>query len=344
MVLGALPCAVHAVPPVSPPPPPPPPPSHRPPLTHNPPPTQPYELHRNDCRHYINGLVAYSTGQQHAASAALAQRWAAARERGQYGLATGVVRLVQLATDLANWGKVRLVSNASAYAMLALSGQKALARLPALLPGAKARLRPVVGKAVAAPVAGHVRGALLARKPVVVGTTAAVATLAGARRGRLRLWRAGAVPAVGCCHALAPAHHLPPTHPTPTHPPHALAPTRPAASSSQAPMLRETVTVGARVATAVRSAAHATLAAATTAVTRASAATTRTTSQAVEIAGSVAGAATRGAVQLVGGRPAAGPLEWFIRPASPPRASLGALRAADRSQRLALAITSAARR
>ncbi|PRW32493.1 hypothetical protein C2E21_8371 [Chlorella sorokiniana] len=245
-----------------------------------------YELHRNDCRHYINCLVKYTTGREQAASACLAAQWQRARQLGTYGLATSVVRLTQFFTDLANWGKVQLIGNVSMYGMMALSGQKVLARLPALLPGAKAKLQPVVSKALAGGVkralTGPVRTAI-ARKPVVVGT-AAMATLA--------------------------------------------------ASSSQAPMIKETVSVGARVARA----AQATIAAASTAVTRASAATVRTTSQAAVAVGSI----TRGAVALAAGRPMPLALEWG-RAASPPRASLG-MRAADRSQRLALAITSAARR
>lgn len=101
--------------------------------------------------------------------------------------------------------------------------------------------------------------------------------------------------------------------------------------------------MGARVATAVRTAAQATLTAASTAVYRASAATSRTTSQAAVLAGNLAGAASRGAAGLMTGSPAP-LLQWGKAPASPPRVSLGGMRAADRSQRLALAITSAARR
>lgn len=69
---------------------------------------QHYELHRNDCRHYINCLVKYTTGQEQAASACLATQWQRARELGTYGLATSVVRLTQFFTDLANWGKVQV--------------------------------------------------------------------------------------------------------------------------------------------------------------------------------------------------------------------------------------------
>ena len=326
---------------------------------------QDYELHKNDCRHYINCLVRYTTGQEGAASATLSHQWQRGRQRGAYGLAgAGMVRVAQFFTDMANWGKVQVsqtpscccccccvtclgwlaiggmvcwmsgkwvlgllrrppakpdccapskvstvcsllcllpptclqfISNVGMYGMLALSGQKALARLSpmALLPaGAKARLGPAVGRALAGPV----RQALV-RKPVVVGT-AAVATLA-------------------------------------------------ASASSQAPMLKDTVTVGARVAVSVRSAAQAALGAAGTVVSRASAATCRTTSQAAVLAGSLAGAATRGAAGLMVGRPpATTALEMGVASSrgagSPLRASLPSFRALDRSQRLALAITSAA--
>ncbi|KAL4421238.1 hypothetical protein ABPG75_010529 [Micractinium tetrahymenae] len=251
-----------------------------------------YELHKNDCRHYINCLVKYTTGQDSAASSALRHQWQHGAARGSYGVAAGVVRLTQFVTDLANWGKVQLATSVGMYGALALSGHKALAALRplGLLPaGARARLQPV-GAALARPV----RQALV-RKPVVVGTTAAVATLA-------------------------------------------------ASAAPQAPVLRETVTVGARVATTIRTAAQAALAATSTAVARASAATRHTTNQAVVVAGSLAGAATRGAAGLMVGRPTALEARSAAGTASPLRASLPTFRSIDRSQRLALAITSAARR
>ncbi len=69
---------------------------------------QDYELHKNDCRHYINCLVRYTTGREHAASAMLKHQWQRARECGKYGLAHSVVRAAQFFTDLANWGKVQV--------------------------------------------------------------------------------------------------------------------------------------------------------------------------------------------------------------------------------------------
>lgn len=136
---------------------------------------QDYELHKNDCRHYINCLVKYTTGREAATSSALRHQWQRGSSRGSYGVAAGVVRLTQFVTDLTNWGKVQLATSVGMYGALALSGHKALAALRplGLLPaGARARLQPV-GTALA-------RQALV-RKPVVVGTTAAVATLAGER-------------------------------------------------------------------------------------------------------------------------------------------------------------------
>lgn len=268
-----------------------------------------YQLHKNDCRHYINCLVRYTTGREQAASAALTHQWQRARQQGTYGLAGSVVRAAQFFTDLANWGKVQFVSNVSMYGMMALSGQKALARLKpaALLPAAKARLQPM-SKALARPMqralAGPVRQALV-RKPIVVGTTAAVATIA--------------------------------------------------ASSNQAPLIKETLTVGAQVAVTIRTAAHAALGAASTAVARASAATARTTNNAAVMAGNLAGAATRGAAGLMAGRQpgliqagasssASGSALWAKGSGSPLRASLPTFKSVDRSQRLALAITTAARR
>lgn len=70
---------------------------------------QDYELHKNDCRHYINCLVRYTTGQEGAASATLSHQWQRGRQRGAYGLAgAGMVRVAQFFTDMANWGKVQV--------------------------------------------------------------------------------------------------------------------------------------------------------------------------------------------------------------------------------------------
>ena len=154
---------------------------HPHPTPPHPTPPQDYELHANDCRHYINCLVKYTTGQDSAASATLQHRWRQGTAAGAYGLASGVVRLSQFVTDLANWGKVQLATSVGMYGALALSGHRALAALrplAALPAGAKARLAKPVGRALAGPV----RQALT-RRPVVVGTTAAVATLAGASKG-----------------------------------------------------------------------------------------------------------------------------------------------------------------
>lgn len=163
----------------------------------------------------------------------------------------------------------QIISNVGMYGMMAVSGQKALARLRplGLLPGAAARLQPV-SKALAAPVkralAGPVRQAI-ARKPVVVGTTAAVATLAGgpgAGSPRCLLPLSCMFPVLLAClwlHGMLVAVlHLSPLQQPTLHPPFPRPPC-PAASSAQAPMIQETVTVGARVATTLRTAAQATL-------------------------------------------------------------------------------------
>ena len=47
-------------------------------------------------------------GLEHAASEMLTHQWQRARAERKYGLANGVVRMTQLITDLANWGRVQV--------------------------------------------------------------------------------------------------------------------------------------------------------------------------------------------------------------------------------------------
>lgn len=86
-----------------------------------------YELHRSDCRHYVNSLVHYSTGVERATTSALRHQWAINREK--YGIGGAVLRLGHYMTDVANWERVKAVSNATAAVIAAVTGQQALARL-----------------------------------------------------------------------------------------------------------------------------------------------------------------------------------------------------------------------
>eukprot|EP00887_Chlorella_sp_A99_P005090 scaffold25.g5090.t1 len=242
-----------------------------------------YELHVNDCRHFVNSLVKYSTGFDAAASRMLVHQWQ--RNRSKYRLAERVVRLGHLITDVANWSAVKAIGHASVAAVLALSSHHTLTRFRGAAPApARARLAPAGAR-----VLGPVRQAL-ARKPVVTVGTAAVATYA----------------------------------------------------ASGGPALRETASVGARIAQGVRTA----VVAAATLAHSAGQCAVATTAAATNQVAAVASGAARGAARLVARQQplaaAAGRAPALARHGSPMRITLPAMQ--DRAQRLALAITSAAAR
>lgn len=144
-----------------------------------------YELHRADCRHYVNSLVRYATGVEAATAAALAAQWAANRHR--YGIADRVVRLGHYVTDAANWGRVRAVGAATAAALATLTGQQALAKLKAapLVGAVQRRLLPAARRAL---VPGPRALSLSQRPAVAVGATAvgAYAAAGGQTPGAVR--------------------------------------------------------------------------------------------------------------------------------------------------------------
>jgi len=208
-----------------------------------------YELHKSDCRHYVNSLVRYTTGLERATATALRNQWRKNRER--YGLAECVVRLGQLMTDVANWNKVRAVGQATTAALMTLTGQQALARLRTapLLRAVNQRLLPVARNTLL-----PVRRAITRRPVYAVGTAAVAGTYA--------------------------------------------------ASGGQTPAgVRETLSVGARVAGGVQGAMIAAARMAEHIGRSASKATQQTTSNAVALATGIAGAASRGAVNLMAARP-----------------------------------------
>lgn len=254
-----------------------------------------YELHVNDCRHYVNSLVAYATGYEAAASRMLVHQWRLAKDSGAYRmpLTDRVVRLGHLLTDVANWGAVKAISQVTAAGLLALSGRNALGRLAAGRVGAGAaakvaarRLAPAGAKALA-PVRN-----VLVRKPVVTMGTAAVATYA----------------------------------------------------ASTAPAAREVATVGARVAAGMRTAVIAAASLAQAVGQRTATATQQVTAAA---SGAARGAARLVACQQVAPVAAGGGAarRWLAGGANPSRITLpSVVGGMNRAQRLALAITSGARR
>lgn len=207
-----------------------------------------YELHRSDCRHYVNSLVHYTTGVERATTSALTHQWS--NNRHKYGLAERVVRLGHYMTDVANWDKVKALGHATTAVLTAITGQQALAKLQAtpLLTTVRRKLLPVARRALV-----PVPRAITQRPAVAMGATA-VATYA--------------------------------------------------ASGGQTPgAVRDTLTLGARVAGGVQSAVRAAASLAEHVGRTATAATQQTTSHAVAIASGIAGAASRGAATMMITRP-----------------------------------------
>lgn len=204
-----------------------------------------YELHRSDCRHFVNSLVHYTTGLERATASALRHQWAQNKER--YGLAARVVRLGQYFTDVANWDQIRAISQATSAALMALAGQQVLAGLRAgqILRSMHVRLLPATRTLSLVPV----RRALVQRHVYAVGT-AAVATYA--------------------------------------------------ASGGQAPnAVRETLSMGARVAGGVQSAVRVAARLAEQVGRGASMTIQRTGNHAATLATGIAGAASRGAATVM---------------------------------------------
>jgi hypothetical protein len=243
-----------------------------------------YELHRSDCRHYVNSLVHYTTGVKKITSSALRHQWL--QNRNKYGLASRVVQLSQIVTDAANWGTVKALGQASMATLLTFTGPRAFGmQPPVLLQKMRTRLLPAARHTLV-----PVRRAITNRPVAAVGT-AAVATLA--------------------------------------------------ASNGQAPAaIRETVSIGARMAGGVQSAVRAAAGLAQSVGRQASTATHQTTSHAAAIASGIAGAATRGAASIMaaksGRRVGLVPTTQHARPGtSPARVTLPSQKA-DRTQHLAM--------
>ena len=118
---------------------------------------QRYQLLSNDCRHFVNALVRYSTGMDGAASSCLRNQWI--KNKNKYGIAQGLVRFGQWWTDVANAGHVTLFGHTTLASLAAFSGHAILSKA-----AAKVAVTPI-------------RRAII-HKPMVSAGTAAVATLA----------------------------------------------------------------------------------------------------------------------------------------------------------------------
>jgi hypothetical protein len=132
-----------------------------------------YELHRSDCRHYVNSLVHYTTGVEKATNCALRNQLVTNKHR--YGLGSSVVRLGHFMTDAANWDRIKAVGHATTAVLMALTGQHALAKLKStpLIASVQRRLIPAARRGLV-PTS---RGIITQRPAVAVGATA-VATYA----------------------------------------------------------------------------------------------------------------------------------------------------------------------
>eukprot|EP00890_Picochlorum_soloecismus_P003396 jgi/Picsp_1/4057/NSC_01568-R1_protein len=132
-----------------------------------------YELHRSDCRHYVNALVRYTTGVERAAASAL--RHQLARSKDRIGIAAPLIRLGQYFTDAANWERVRAIGHATNAALMTLAGHQTIARLGAapLLRSMRMRMMPGAARGALVPV----QRAFIHR-PMYAASTAAVATMA----------------------------------------------------------------------------------------------------------------------------------------------------------------------
>lgn len=130
-----------------------------------------YELHRSDCRHYVNALVRYTTGIERAAVSAL--RHQLARHRDHRSISSQMIRLGHYFTDAANWERVRAIGHATSAAIMTLAGQQTLARLGAapLLQSVGSKMIPQSARGALIPV----KKALFHR-PVYAMSTAAVAS------------------------------------------------------------------------------------------------------------------------------------------------------------------------
>jgi hypothetical protein len=130
-----------------------------------------YELHRSDCRHYVNALVRYTTGIERAAVSAL--RHQLARNRDHRSIGSQMIRLGHYFTDAANWDRVRAIGHATSAAIMTLAGQQTLARVGAapLLQSVGSKIIPQSARGALVPV----KKALFHR-PVYAMSTAAVAS------------------------------------------------------------------------------------------------------------------------------------------------------------------------
>jgi len=88
---------------------------------------QTYELHNNDCRHYVNKLVTFTTGFEKA-STVLTRHALRARKEGKLSWNQCLLAAGQHVTDVHNWGVVSTVRNAAVGAVATATGARIVPR------------------------------------------------------------------------------------------------------------------------------------------------------------------------------------------------------------------------
>lgn len=131
-----------------------------------------YELHRNDCRHYVNSLVRYATGLEGSTAALKRAHYARKNAHKVIRWNEPLIGALALSTEVDNWEAVKATGSATAGMVLALTGRSTMSQLrtvPLQVVPAAARALPTVAKA-------HL--AIARRRPVA--STAFAATAAAA--------------------------------------------------------------------------------------------------------------------------------------------------------------------
>ncbi|CAD7697223.1 unnamed protein product [Ostreobium quekettii] len=123
-----------------------------------------YELHTNDCRHYVNSLVEFTTGVE-SASVQLVRETFRRRHAGAPALNAKAVEFAQYFTDVQNWGRVKAAGGTTLATLLAAWTGRGLAGRVASTTLAPALRAVSVSKSF---------GTVLARNPVL-GAAAAFA-------------------------------------------------------------------------------------------------------------------------------------------------------------------------
>lgn len=105
-----------------------------------------YELHKHDCRHYVNNLVQYTTGVN-AASVKFVKEYSRNQRENGPPLSSTIMGVLQNITDVSNWSKVKTTGKATMAAVLYFAGSGIARARPAAAPIPK---RPVKRAAMTA--------------------------------------------------------------------------------------------------------------------------------------------------------------------------------------------------